>query len=127
MDTAFATLWEVLVAVCRLAAPMAPFMTDWIHRELTGGTSVHMKRYPEAEGRRDAELEDSMSLCRQFAGMGRAAREAAGIRVRQPLRRLIAAVPAARTKMPDDVMDSGSVGLTSTRSSSGRTVISIDS
>ena len=104
MDAAFATLREALVTVCRLAAPMTPFMTDWIHRELTGGTSVHIERYPEPEGRRDTQLEDSMRLCRQLAGMGRAAREATGIRVRQPLRRLIVSAPAARTKMHDSVL-----------------------
>jgi len=104
MDAAFATLWEVLVTVCRLAAPMTPFHTDWIHRELTGGESVHIVTYPEPLNLRDAELEDSMEMCRQFAGMGRAAREAAGIRVRQPLRRLIASVPSARTKMGEDVL-----------------------
>jgi len=38
---AFATLHEVLVSVCRLLAPICPFVTDWIHRELTG-ESVHL-------------------------------------------------------------------------------------
>src|SRR5262249_53143116 len=38
---AFATLHEVLVSVCRLLAPISPFVTDWIHRELTG-ESVHL-------------------------------------------------------------------------------------
>jgi isoleucyl-tRNA synthetase len=104
MDAAFATLWEALVAVCRLAAPMTPFHTDWIHRELTGGGSVHTERYPEPSRVRDTGLEDSMELCRQFAGMGRAAREAAGIRVRQPLRRLIASVPTARTELGEDFL-----------------------
>ena len=33
---AFATLHDVLVSVCRLLAPFAPFVSDWIHRELTG-------------------------------------------------------------------------------------------
>jgi isoleucyl-tRNA synthetase len=104
MDAAFATLWEALVTVCRLAAPMTPFYTDWIHRELTGGGSVHVERYPQPEGHRDTRLEESMDLCRQLAGMGRAARDAVGIKVRQPLRRLIAAVPAGRAKMSEDVL-----------------------
>ena len=38
---AFATLHEVLVSVCRLLAPFAPFVSDWMHRELTG-ESVHL-------------------------------------------------------------------------------------
>ena len=45
---AFATLHEVLVASCRLLAPFAPFVTDWMHRELTG-TSVHVAPYVRPE------------------------------------------------------------------------------
>ena len=41
---AFATLHEVLAVTCRLLAPFAPFVTDWMHRELTG-TSVHLAPY----------------------------------------------------------------------------------
>ncbi len=96
MDAAFSTLWETLVASCRLMAPMVPFVSDWIHRELSDGASVHLELYPEPEGRRDAQLEDAIELARQLSGLGRAAREAAAIRVRQPLRRLLAVVPAGR-------------------------------
>ena len=42
---AFATLHEVLVTVCRLLAPFAPFVTDWMHRELANGESVHFAPY----------------------------------------------------------------------------------
>ena len=38
---AFATLHEVLTVTSRLLAPFCPFVTDWLHRELTG-TSVHL-------------------------------------------------------------------------------------
>ena len=38
---AFATLFDVLVSVCRLLAPIAPFVSDWIHRQLVG-SSVHL-------------------------------------------------------------------------------------
>jgi isoleucyl-tRNA synthetase len=93
MDAAFGTLWEALVTVCRLLAPMVPFVSDWMHRELTGGTSAHLQWYPQPDARRDEALEAAMALGKQLAGMGRAAREAAGIRVRQPLRRLLAVVP----------------------------------
>ena len=44
---AFATLHEVLVVTCRLLAPFAPFITDWVHRELTGD-SVHLASYVRA-------------------------------------------------------------------------------
>jgi len=95
MDAAFATLWEALVTVCGLLAPMVPFMTDWIHRELVG-ESVHLSRYPQPGERRDAALEDAVELGRKLVSLGRAAREAAGIRTRQPLRQLTAAVPVSR-------------------------------
>jgi isoleucyl-tRNA synthetase len=106
MDAAFSALWEALVTVCRLLAPITPFIADWIHRELAGGTSVHLARYPEPAGRRDLDLEDAVELSRQLAGLGRAAREAAAIRVRQPLRLLLAAVPARRAaRVDDDLME----------------------
>jgi isoleucyl-tRNA synthetase len=106
MDAAFATLWEALVTVCRLLAPMAPFASDWIHRELCGGTSVHLERYPLPESRRDPRLEEDIELGRRLAGLGRAAREAAGIRVRQPLRRLLAAVPGGgAARLDRDVLE----------------------
>jgi isoleucyl-tRNA synthetase len=93
MDAAFGTLWEAMVTVCRLLAPMVPFVSDWIYRELTGGASVHLTRYPQPLGCRDPGLEAAMEWGRRLAGLGRAAREKAGIRVRQPLRRMFAWAP----------------------------------
>jgi len=90
---AFATLHEVLVVCCRLLAPIAPFVTDWMHRELTGET-VHLA--PFARGRRDDRdkaLELAMEGIRRLATLGRAAREAASIKVRQPLRRAVCVAP----------------------------------
>ena len=97
---AFATLYEVLVTACRLLAPFAPFITDWIHRELTG-TSVHLAPYGrgvEAVGLGgaaviDGELEQGMTHIRRLASLARSAREDAGVRTRQPLPRLVVVVP----------------------------------
>jgi isoleucyl-tRNA synthetase len=90
---AFATLHELLVATCRLLAPFAPFVTDWIHRELTG-RSVHLASFaPAAAGEPDVELERGMRDIRELARLARAAREQAGINVRQPLSRLVCVVP----------------------------------
>jgi len=90
---AFATLHEVLVSTCRLLAPFTPFVSDWMHRELTG-TSVHLAEF----GRRarhliDVDTERAMSQIRELARLGRAAREDAGIKVRQPLDRMVCVVP----------------------------------
>ncbi|MBA2685402.1 MAG: isoleucine--tRNA ligase [Gemmatimonadaceae bacterium] len=92
---AFATLHEVLLVVTRLLAPFAPFVSDWIHRELTG-TSVHLAPFRRALGTNEGEnevLERAMSRVRTLAKLGRAAREEKEIKVRQPLSRLVCVVP----------------------------------
>jgi isoleucyl-tRNA synthetase len=82
---AFATLHETLVTLTRLLAPITPFLTDWLHRALDGG-SVHLAQYPAAgAGVSDDRLEGGMELVRILARLGRAAREQVKIRVRQPL------------------------------------------
>ncbi|MBA3891030.1 MAG: class I tRNA ligase family protein, partial [Gemmatimonadaceae bacterium] len=91
---AFATLHEVLTVTCRLLAPLCPFVTDWMHRELTGET-VHLARFVRepAQAHRDERLEVAMAAIRTLATLGRAAREQAGIKVRQPLARMVVVAP----------------------------------
>ncbi|MBD0320644.1 MAG: class I tRNA ligase family protein [Gemmatimonadetes bacterium] len=92
---AFATLYEALLTVTRLMAPVAPFVADWVHRALCGGQSVHLADYPVAEAARiDAELERGMDAVRVLSTLGRAARETVSIRVRQPLGTVYCVVPA---------------------------------
>jgi len=93
---AFATLHEVLVVTCRLLAPFAPFITDWVHTELVG-ESVHLATYARSESPpRDDALEQEMTHVRTLAKLGRAAREDAGVKVRQPLQRIVCVVPDTR-------------------------------
>ena len=94
-DDAFATLHETLAATAVLLAPFAPFLSDWLHRELVGG-SVHLVDYPAASSRRDERLEAEMEDVRALVTLGRAAREEAGIRVRQPLPGIQATLPEGR-------------------------------
>lgn len=91
---AVATLHEVLVTVARLLAPPAPFVSDWIHESLTG-TSVHLAPFPQDDGRLEPELDRAMDAVRRLASLGRAARETASLRVRQPLAMMRIAVPTA--------------------------------
>ena len=92
---AFATLREVLVVTCRLLAPIAPFLSDWVHVELTG-ESVHLASYVrEGEQAEDRGLETAMEHIRTLSTLGRAAREDAGVKVRQPLSRMVCVVPNA--------------------------------
>jgi isoleucyl-tRNA synthetase len=91
---AFATLHEVLTVTARLLAPFAPFISDWLHRALTGD-SVHLAPYVREPAARYAEpaLESAMTDIRVLAGLGHAARDAADVRVRQPLPSMQCVVP----------------------------------
>ncbi len=90
---AFATLHAVLTVTCRLLAPFAPFVADWMHQELTG-QSVHLAAFRRtAPTPRDEGLERAMAAARTLATLGRAAREQAGIKVRQPLGALTCVAP----------------------------------
>lgn len=84
--SAYQTLYGTLVTLARLMAPFTPFMPDAIHRNLAG-TSVHLADYPQAVGEwRDEALEREMTAARAAVQEGLAARDRAGLRVRQPLR-----------------------------------------
>ncbi|HUG88500.1 MAG TPA: isoleucine--tRNA ligase [Actinomycetota bacterium] len=97
---AFATLHECLTTIATLLAPFTPFVAEELHQNLVAGTdpaapeSVHLADYPEAhEEALDPGLEESMSLARAAASLGRAARTEAGVRVRQPLARAVVHLP----------------------------------
>ena len=92
---AFTTLHEALRVISLLIAPVTPFTSDWLHRALTGRCS-HTESFPEPDDRMiDDRLEADMATVRTLSTLGRAAREEVGIRVRQPLGRLLAVVPGA--------------------------------
>ncbi len=101
---AFATLHEVLTVVSRLLAPFAPFVSDWIHRALTG-TSVHLADFTRGSAStRDLALERAMDEVRALSTLGRAAREEAGIKVRQPLARLVCVAGEAEQALLDQLV-----------------------
>ncbi|MEW6411189.1 MAG: isoleucine--tRNA ligase [Candidatus Zixiibacteriota bacterium] len=95
---AYLTLYRVLVGVCRLSAPVAPFMAEIIWKELMGASrekfgiplSVHMDDYPVAdESLIDTELEQTMDIVEKIVSLGRAARSRKNLKVRQPLAQLM--------------------------------------
>jgi isoleucyl-tRNA synthetase len=101
---AFATLHEVLVITCRLLAPFAPFLSDWIHQELTPD-SVHLASYVRDSGQHeDRTLDAAMEHIRTLSTLGRAAREDAGVKVRQPLARMVCVVPEVAGR-GNDILD----------------------
>jgi isoleucyl-tRNA synthetase len=95
-ECAFATLHECLSTTARLLAPFSPFLSEWLYRSLGGDISVHRTDFPVGRGRLEPALDESMEDVRQLAGLGRAAREEAGVRTRQPLRALHAVLPRGR-------------------------------
>ncbi|HSW09913.1 MAG TPA: isoleucine--tRNA ligase [Bacillota bacterium] len=98
---AYQTLWETLTTLARLFAPYLPFLAEELYRLLErparpdGPPSVHLTAYPEVEPDRvDGELEAAMASLREYVSLGRAARNRASVRTRQPLRELILLGPA---------------------------------
>ncbi len=86
----YCTTYEVLVGISKLIAPFAPFISDEIYKKLTGGYSVHVDTYPEAdESLIDEKVEERMDLVRGLVGLGRGAREKERIKVRQPLSEIL--------------------------------------
>jgi isoleucyl-tRNA synthetase len=82
----YSATYEILTGVCKLAAPMAPFLTDEIYTKLTGAESVHLELYPEAQPSFiDDKLEERMQLVQRIVGLGRGVREKERLKVRQPL------------------------------------------
>ena len=83
---AFDTLYTVLETVCRLAAPLAPFVTETVWCGLTGERSVHLADWPSIEAYpADAALVAAMDAVREVVSGGQALRKAHQLRVRLPL------------------------------------------
>ena len=95
-NTAYRTLYEALLGITKLIAPILPFTTEAIYRnmvtdeELEKTESVHLCSYPEAEkGDVDEDLIERMETIRTFATLGHAVRNEKGIKVRQPLQAIL--------------------------------------
>jgi isoleucyl-tRNA synthetase len=97
---AFQTLHECIVTLCRLMAPIAPFLSEAIYRNMTAADSVHLTSYPRSDETpldyRDELLEERMQLVRRVVELGRSIRNDAGLRVRQPLEAIYIVAPNER-------------------------------
>ena len=97
---AYMTLYTALVTVCKVAAPMIPFMTESIYQNLVRNLdknapeSIHLCDYPTAnEAHIDKKLEADMEEVLKVVVMGRAARNTANIKNRQPIGRMFVKAP----------------------------------
>ena len=100
---AYMTLYTCLVEFSKTAAPMIPFMTDAIYRNLVCNSypdapvSVHLCDYPAADTSLiDKKLEDDMELARDIVVLGRSARNTANIKNRQPISRMFVRMDEAK-------------------------------
>ena len=84
------TTYEILVGVCQMIAPFAPYISEEMYRNLTGEVSVHISNYPVYDSELiDLKIEERMDLVRDLVGLGRASREAVRIKVRQPIQKVL--------------------------------------
>jgi len=82
----YITTYEVLEGLCRMIAPVVPFVTDEIYTKLTGEKTVHLASYPKYDKKLiDEHIEERMDLVRNLISIGRFVREETKIKVRQPL------------------------------------------
>lgn len=88
---AYWTLYECLLVTARICAPFVPFVAEALWKNLAGvfgpraSQSVHLTDYPGSAGDDNPRLRERMSLLREIASLGRAARMEAKLKVRQPL------------------------------------------
>ncbi|WP_312672212.1 isoleucine--tRNA ligase [Microbacterium sp.] len=93
---AFDTLYTVLETLCRVAAPLVPLISERVWQGLTGGRSVHLQDWPDADQFPAAdEIRDAMDAVRELSSVGNALRKKEKLRVRLPLARLTVVSPLA--------------------------------
>ena len=86
---AFDTLYTVLVNTCKIAAPLMPFLSEYIFKALTGEESVHLTDYPSLRAiKYDAELVSTMDFVQDLCSTGKFIREEKNLRNRLPLNSL---------------------------------------
>jgi isoleucyl-tRNA synthetase len=115
-EAAFRTLWTALVQALRVVSPIMPFLADHLWRILVARAcpgapeSVFLAGWPTpSPALEDAGLVSEVASARQAIELGRAARQNARIKLRQPLRRVVICTldPEARAAVSRQVEDVG--------------------
>ena len=102
---AYQTLWECLLTVTQLAAPVAPFYSDRLYQDLTENTagqksaSVHLSTFPKVDTDAiDFALENRINKARNITSLALSLRKKEQIKVRQPLQTLMVAINGSEEK-----------------------------
>jgi isoleucyl-tRNA synthetase len=86
----YITTYEVLCGICKMTAPVAPYLTEEMYQDLTGEKSVHLTDFPKYDSKLiDKKLETKMDLVRNLISIGRNIREENNLKVRQPLQEIL--------------------------------------
>jgi len=85
----YVTCYSVLVTLCKLLAPITPFIAETIYKNLVGEESVHLANWPEFdEALYNPKLEEQMQYVRKVVELGLSQRKEKQIKVRQPLTKI---------------------------------------
>jgi isoleucyl-tRNA synthetase len=109
-EVALRTLWHALVQSLRVIAPVMPFLTEHLWQTLVrdvcadAPTSVHLAGWPDG-GEVDDALLGEIADVREVVGLGHQARQAAGVKVQQPLRRLVVEGAPLAAAHRDEIRD----------------------
>jgi isoleucyl-tRNA synthetase len=108
---AYMTLYTALVTTCKAAAPMIPFMTEDIYRNIvckvdaSAPESIHLCDFPTVDAAQiDKELEKSMDEVLKVVVMGRACRNTANIKNRQPIAKMYIKAPETLPEYFTDII-----------------------
>jgi isoleucyl-tRNA synthetase len=109
-QAAYSTLYTCLTGLTSLLAPFLPFLSESMYQNLVrsiqpdAAESVHHTEFPVARPElRDEALERLVDQVRQVVSLGRAVRNQAAIRVRQPLATVSVAVPTGSAELADEL------------------------
>jgi isoleucyl-tRNA synthetase len=105
-EAAFRTLWYALVQSLRVIGPVMPFLADHLWWNLARGreASVHLSGWPEVPAA-DDRLLDEIAAVRAVVELGRQARSSSGLKLRQPLRRMVVSGAPLAHGHADEIAD----------------------
>ena len=93
---AYQTLYECMVTISKMMAPVAPFFSDWLYQNLNNATqqegheSVHLALFPKSdESTIDKKLEQRMDYAQRISSLVLSLRKKDNLRVRQPLKKIL--------------------------------------
>ncbi|HWY78793.1 MAG TPA: isoleucine--tRNA ligase [Candidatus Sulfotelmatobacter sp.] len=101
----YQTCYKVLITLVQLMAPITPFLSEELYRNLTNGESVHLSDWPEVKKatKIQKELLDHMQQVRKIVELGLAARKEQQIKVKQPLAKITVSLGEKEYQFKDNL------------------------